>query len=298
MHVDGRRLHYFITIANLGSLGHAAQVLHVAQPALSRQLRLLEDEVGTPLMYRNARGVTLTPAGQSYYESARRLLADGAIASDRALRTARGEIGHLRLGFSEIYAWHPDVLYALQTVRRETPSVTFTVEASLSGTVVQRVLEGHLDMALAYTGPIADDSPLTIAPWMEDVYLLAVHETSALISHPPRRLADLNDIDFILFRRDLSPKLHDLMIHHFHARGFTPRIAQEGTTHYTVLGLVAAGLGYSVIPASAAQRLPMGVKLIPVTDLDVTMPINLVWRKDNPAPMIPRFANLLCGKPR
>jgi DNA-binding transcriptional LysR family regulator len=296
MYIDGRRLHYFVTIADLGSLGRAAQVLHIAQPALSRQLRLLEDEVGTPLMARAARGMTLTAAGQSYYQSARTLINDGLAASARAVRAAQGDVGHLNLGFSEIYAWHADVLRALQTYRRDSPGVTFTIEALLSGAVTQRVLDGKLDMALAYTGLLPKDSPLVAAHWMEDHYLLAVHEDSALAHRPPRQLADLNAEDFILFRRDQSPRLHDLMIHHFYQHGFSPRIVQEGTTHFTVLGLVAAGLGCTVMPASAGSRLPPGVKLMPVPDLDIRMPINLVWRRDNPSPMIQRFVELLCVK--
>lgn len=67
MYLDGRRLHYFLTVADLGSLGRAAEVLHVAQPALSRQIRLLEEDVGVPLMARNTRGMTLTAAGRAYY---------------------------------------------------------------------------------------------------------------------------------------------------------------------------------------------------------------------------------------
>jgi DNA-binding transcriptional LysR family regulator len=294
MTFDGRRLHYFVTIADQGSLGRAAETLHIAQPALSRQMRLLEEEVGTPLMARSARGMTLTAAGSAYYRSARKLLDDAAAAAVQAVSAARGEVGRLRLGFSEIYAWHEDVLRALQTYRSESPGVTFTIEAMLSGAITQRVIDGHLDLALAFVGPLADDSPLATLPWMEDRYLLAVHEDSALARHPPGCLADLNKEDFILFRRDQSPRLHDLMIHHFFQRGFSPRIVQEGTSHFTVLGLVAAGLGCSVIPASAQRRLPPGVMLLEVPDLELNMPIHLVWRKEDHSPVIQRFAELLC----
>lgn len=299
MHIDGRRLHYFLTIADQGSLGRAAEVLHIAQPALSRQMRLLEDAVGTTLMDRTTRGMALTAAGEAYYRSARRLLDDAAAAALQAVGAARGDQGHLRLGFSEIYAWHPEVLEALHTYRTESPDVTFTVEAMLSGVVTERVLEGNLDLALAYTGGLSEDSPLKSRYWMTDTYLLAVHETSALVKRPPKRLAELSGEDFILFRRDQSPRLHDLMIHHFHERGFSPRITQEGTSHNTVLGLVAAGLGCTVIPASAAQqRLPQGVRLLSVPDFDVRMPVDLVWRRDRLTPVIQRFADLLCGSKR
>ncbi len=298
MTLNGRQLQYFVTIADSGSLGRAAQELHIAQPALSRQMRLLEELVGARLLERTARGMRLTPAGQSYYQSARQLLNDNLMATTQALRVSQGEFGQLRLGFSEIYAWHPDVLSALRTYRRDCPEVSFTIEAMLSGVVIQRVLDGQLDAALAFTGDLAKDSPLDCKPWIVDRYLLAIHEDSELAHWSSQRLAklklaDLNEQDFIMFRRDQSPRLHDLMIHHFYQQGFSPRVVQEGTTHYTVLGLVAAGLGCAIVPASAVGRLPTGVKLIAVSDLDIRMQINLVWRKDNASPLIQRFAKIL-----
>ncbi len=295
MHLDGRKLHYFITVADLGSLGRAAEVLHVAQPALSRQIRLLEEQVGVPLMERTARGMSLTPAGRAYYLSARQLLDQGQAASAMATLVARGHVGRLRLGISEIYAWHPDVLRTLQMYRSESPGVAFMIEAMLSGAVTGRVLDGHLDLALATTGPLAADGPLVSAPWLVDEYRLAVNMASPLARRPPRCLADLNGEDFVLFRRDQSPYLHDLMIHHFHQRGFSPHVVQEGTTHYTVLGLIAAGLGCSILPASAGQRLPPGVRLVRVPDLQLNVPVSLVWRRDSHTPVIQRFAELLCG---
>lgn len=294
MVLDGRRLHYFVTVAKVGSLGRAAEVLHVAQPALTRQMRLLEAEVGVTLLERSVRGMQLTAAGRAYCESAQRLLGEADAAAVRARAAALGDVGHLSLGFSELYAWHPRVLHALQTYRRESPGVTFTIEAMLSGVVTDRVLGGQLDLALAYLGSLDAQSPLRAVHWMTDDYLLAVHEASALVQRPPQRLAELAGEDFVLFRRDQSPRLHDLLIHHFHQRGFTPRITQEGTTHYTVLALVAAGLGCSIIPASAAlQRLPRTVRLLPVGDLDIRMPIHLVWRQDNRTPVIERFVALM-----
>jgi DNA-binding transcriptional LysR family regulator len=296
MHIDGRRLHYFITVADQGSLGRAAQVLHIAQPALTRQIRLLEGTVGAQLMTRTSRGMALTAAGQAYYKSARRLIEDAEAASRQAIRTSLGNNGVLRIGFSEIYAWHPDVLQALRTQRMNCPEVTFKVEATLSGVVIQRVLEGHLDLALAFIGAPLEDSPLQARPWMTDTYLLAVHETSPMAKKPPKKLAQLLGEDFIFFRREPSPRLYDLMIHHFHERHFSPRITQEATSHNTALGMVAAGLGCTVIPRSVAQqRLPDGVCLIAIADLDVQMQVNLVWRRDHLTPVVERFADLLCG---
>lgn len=298
MTIDGRRLHYFITVAKVGSLGRAAEVLHVAQPALTRQMRLLEEEVGVPLLHRSARGMALTEAGRAYLLRAQRLVDDASAAAAHARSAAQGDVGHLRLGFSEIYAWHPQVLGALRAYRRSSPGVTFTIEAMLSGIVTERVLGGQLDMGLAYLGEPPHPAALRCLPWMSDDYLLAVHEDSPLAQRPPQRLAELNGEDFIMFRRDQSSHLHDLMVHHFHQRGFSPRITQEGTTHFTVLGLVAADLGCAIIPASAAaQHLPQGVRLQRVPDFDIRVPIHLLWRVDNETPVVRRFAERLCGTP-
>jgi DNA-binding transcriptional LysR family regulator len=296
MHIDGRRLHYFLRVAEAGSLGRAAQSLHVAQPALSRQMQLLEDEVGAPLFERTARGMPLTAAGHAFYADAKRLLSDGQDAMRRARLAASGHLGHLKVGFSEIYLWHPQVLAALRQCREDQQTVTFTVEAMLSGAIADRVRSGHLDLALAYSGQIDEgDAELRHCPWFTDEYRLVVPVGSRLGSTPPASLAELNDEDFILFRRDQSPRMHDMIMTHFHQRGFSPRIVQEGTTHYTVLALVAAGLGCSVMPLSAASRLPEGVRLVTVPDMALLTPIHAVWRAAAETPLLRRFVDLLTG---
>jgi DNA-binding transcriptional LysR family regulator len=295
MTLDGRRLHYFVTVAEAGSLGRAAALLHVAQPALTRQIRLLEEDVGVALMRRTSRGMVLTPAGQVYCDSARKLLADARHAASTAVLAARGDLGHLRLGFSEIYAWHPQVLDALQHYRQQSPGVTFTIEAMLSGAVTQRLLGGQLDLAVVYAGTLLDDGSLQSRLWITDEYRLAVNANSALARKPPKHLRELADEDFIFFRRDESPQMHDMIIHHFHQRGYSPRIVQEGTSHHTAMTLVAAGLGCSVLPLAAQVSMPANIRLVAVADMQLYTPIHLVWRRDNPSPLIGRFAQHLLG---
>ncbi|MFT4194298.1 LysR family transcriptional regulator [Ottowia sp.] len=294
MPIDGRRLLYFVRVAEAGSLGRAAQSLHVAQPALSRQMRLLEDEVGATLFERTARGMPLTAAGATFYADVKRLLSDEQDAMRRARLASGGHLGHLRVGFSEIYLWHPQVLAALRACRAEDAAVTFTIEAMLSGAITDRLRSGHLDLALAYSGQIDEDDPdLRHRPWFTDEYQLAVAVDSPLARQPPACLAELNGEDFILFRRDQSPRMHDMIMGHFHERGFTPRIVQEGTSHHTVLALVAAGLGCSVMPISAKARMPRGVRLMEVADMALRTPIHAVWSAASETPLLRRFMALL-----
>lgn len=295
MNASERRLQCFVTVAQMGSLGRAAEHLHLAQPALTRHMRLLEEEVGAALFERTSRGMALTAAGKVYLGAARQLLADARAAAQSARLAAGGRYGHLRLGFSEIYAWHPDVLRVLRTYRDEAPDVTFSIEALLSGAITQRLLDGHLDLAVAYPGTSGPAQPLASRIWLTDEYRLAVNRRSPLATRPPARLRDLAGEDFVLFRRDQSPPMYDLILHHFHERGFSPRIVQEGTSHTTVLALVAAGLGCSVIPQSAASRIPPDVCLVPVGDLALHTPIHLIWRRDHADELIARFGDLLCA---
>lgn len=131
MTVSSRRLSYFACIAETGSLGRAAESLHIAQPALSRQMQLLEAELGAALFERTARGMVLTAAGRAFHADVRRLLADEQDAMRRARMAASGQLGHLKVGFSEIYLWHPQVLSTLRLCRALDDNVTFTVEAML-----------------------------------------------------------------------------------------------------------------------------------------------------------------------
>jgi DNA-binding transcriptional LysR family regulator len=165
----------------------------------------------------------------------------------------------------------------------------------LSGVVTQRVRDGQLDLAIAHLPVTGVDEALTSVPWLVDDYMLAVHANSPWVARPPQRMAELGDTDFVMFSRERSPGLFDRLIHHLHQLGFTPNIAQEGTTLYTVLGLVAAGLGSAVVPGSAAHHLPPGVRLLSVADLALRVPVSLVWRSDNHSPLIARFQSLLCA---
>ena len=174
------------------------------------------------------------------------------------------------------------------------PAVTFSVEAMLSGAIAERLRSGQLDLAVVFGGQVEPhEDELARQLWFVDDSRLAVPADSPLLARPPMRLAELNEQDFVLFRRDLSPRMHDMIVHHFHQRGLSPRIVQEGTSHYTVLGLVAAGLGCSVMPVSAQARMPDGVRLLKVPDLALHTPIHAVWRAGAETPLLRRFVDLL-----
>ena len=130
--MDLRQLRYFVAVAEHGSISVAAQAVHIAQPALTRQMQALEDELGTALFERTTRGVKLTDAGKQLLTDASRLLDDTAAAKERAQRAGRGEIGHLSIALPVVQTLAPMTAEVLRNYRREVPGVSISLRHLLS----------------------------------------------------------------------------------------------------------------------------------------------------------------------
>lgn len=131
--MDFRHLRYFLAVVDSGSVAAAARQLHIVQPALSPQIRDLEEELGAALFSRNARGVELTAAGAQFVLDAWRLLIDIESARQRALRVAQGSAGTLRIGVSATYGWHPTILSHINNFRQSHPDISLYVEPAARG---------------------------------------------------------------------------------------------------------------------------------------------------------------------
>ncbi|MGQ7248840.1 LysR family substrate-binding domain-containing protein [Halomonas sp. V046] len=140
--------------------------------------------------------------------------------------------------------------------------------------------------------PPPDDDELCSHCLYEDRLILVTSAGSRLAEHPPRRLSDLNSEGFIWFERSASPVYHDKLIHAFQRRGFTPHVVQEGTDNATMLCLVAAGMGCTILPEMTMAGAPDGVVSHRLTDLDLTLPLMLVWRRDASLPAVRRLIEI------
>ncbi len=291
MSMDFKRLANFVAVVEHGTLGRAAKTLFVAQPALTRQLQLLEEDVGVQLLKRSARGVRPTAAGSIFLRGARKLLADYEETKRAALRASQGEEGSLAVGVSDIYSWHPTVASAVRAFKTRFPAVGFNLAPLLSGEIVARVLSGDLDCGFVLM--TSTDARLKALPVLRDGLSLAVHRQSPLAAHPPRNLRQLAGADLILSSRAATPWLFDLLIHACHRRGLTPRVAHEGATHSAVLALVAAGMGCALLPDAVHLRRPDDVLLLKLSDLKEELQIQLVWRDEDSSPTIARFVEVV-----
>lgn len=286
--MDLRRLENFVAVVDAGSIGRAALSLHVAQPALSRQMQLLEDEVGIALFERLPRGVRLTPGGQEFLNGVRRLLKDSVQVVENAVRASRGEFGALSLGVSEFYAFHPQVLAMIRGYTSQSPAVRFRLAPLLSGEIVQQITDGGLDGGFVFSVPWQTPA-LSSRALLKEKLLVAVSSTSALGRRKRCRLAMIDGTDLILVPREQTPWFYDFLIHLLHERGIVPRVTLEGGNHSAVMALVAAGLGYALVPATARFVRPPDVALLEIDDLDVEIGIDFVWRADNRSPSLARF---------
>ena len=284
-----RHLRYFVGVGEEQHFGRAAERLHVAQPALSRQIQDLEREIGFPLFERLPRGVRLSAAGGLFLEDARRILAEVQEAARRAGQAARGLAGTLRVGFVESISWHGIVLESFRRFHERQADAEMIPIPMLSLAQADAVRIGRLDagfiVRIAALG--GDLEQRTVAVHK---VVLAVPKGHLLTRKRGLRLRDLRDVPFVCFPRRANPPAYDQLIEACYRGGLKSlRIVQEADDHATILSLVACRLGVAMVSDSARWQCPKGVALLPIVDLNVKVSFSLIWRKDNKSPLLQKF---------
>jgi len=284
-----RHLRYFVAVGEEQHYGRGARRLRVAQPALSRQIQHLEDELGFKLFDRLPRGVKISAAGKSFLEDARRILQQVNEATTRARRVARGQSGTLRVGFTENASWHGVVPESFRKFRQEQPDAELQVNPLSSLEQIEAVRSGRLDAGFIFNMP-KTDRELDQIPVASHKIALAAPRGHPLQKFKKLRLRDLSDTHFVWFPRRESPAFYDRLMHECFRGGLkSPRIVQEGVNEATMLSLVSHGVGVAFVNENARWRCPQGVVVLPVMDLNLQLPLALVWRKDNASPLLAKF---------
>lgn len=245
-----RHLRYFVHVAELGSVSRASEKLFVAQPALSAQIRQLEDEVGVPLFVRLPRGVRLTAAGESFLEDARIILTRTLQASRRARSREQDQQQVFRVGLvpSATHGWLPAVLSRL---REEGLALRVEVRELITSRQLQALRDNEIEIGLGRPGPGLDER--FVISVIDDPYCLAVP-----IGHPlalasqTLALAEAASEHFVGFSRYQVADFFDRTAALCLAAGFSPDVRHEAGQFLNVLALVACGLGVAIVPASFA----------------------------------------------
>lgn len=288
-----RHLRYFVAVGEEQHFGRAAQRLHLAQPALSRQIQDLEDEIGFKLFERLPRGVKLNEAGKSFLEDARRILQQVNEAALRAGRVARGQSGTLRVGFTENTSWHGVVPESFRQFRQRQPDAELQLNPLSTMEQVEAVHNGRLDAGFVFnlqlTDPDFDQLPLALHN-----LVLAAPKGHPLAKVKKLQLRDIGDTPFVWFPRRESPLYYDRLMQECSRGGLkAPNIVQEGVNEATIMSLVLHGVGVAFVTDNARWRCPKGVIILPVTDLVLPFLLSLVWRKCNVSPLLANFVEVV-----
>ena len=281
-----RQLRYFVAVAETLNFGRAATRLNMSQPPLSRQIKAFETELGTTLFARTSRGVRLSAAGGALLVEARRLLREADAIAAGAHALGRGEIGSVRLGFISTASYNvlPRVL---PEFHRRRPGVRLHLQEATSDAQAAMLREGDLDVALVV--PPLFEADCEYRPLLREPLIAALPARRRW----PRRvpLATLASEPFILFPRKAGVGLYDLIVGFCRDAGFTPRIEQEAIQMPTIVGLVAAGMGVSLVPASLRQMRRTGVVYRPLAQTSPLMEVGLAWRNGAIDPAVTAFVD-------
>jgi DNA-binding transcriptional LysR family regulator len=284
-----RHLRYFLAVGEEQHYGRAAARLRVAQPALSRQIQDLEEELGFKLFERLPRGVKLSAAGQLFLEDARRILREVNEAAARAARVARGQSGTLRVGFTESASWRGVVPESFRRFREMQPDAELQLQPSPSLVQLDALRSGRLDAGFVFNMPKTDPELYARPVAMERIEL-AVPTSHPVAKLKQVRLRELAGAPFVWFPRREAPALYDRLMRECFRGGLkSPRIVQEGQDEATILSLVATGLGIGWVLGTARWHRPKSVVIVSVLDMDLPQELSLAWRKDNRSPLLARF---------
>ncbi|HEX4205725.1 MAG TPA: LysR family transcriptional regulator [Ktedonobacteraceae bacterium] len=285
-----RHLRYFVTVAEELHFGHAAQRLRIAQPPLSQQIRQLEEELGVQLFLRTRRSVSLTEAGVAFLVEAQRVLEQAKHAIEVAQRTDRGERGQLIIGFvgSATYGLLPKLLHRF---RERFPDVTLVLHELTTGQQIQALHEQRIHLGVL-RHPVAQDSLMTEA-FTREALIVALPEQHHLATQKSLSLSALAGEPFVLFPRHLGAGLYDHILSLCQQAGFSPRVTQEAIQMQTMVGLVAAGFGICLVPASLQQLRQEGVVYCELNEAPACVELALAWRRDDTTPVLCTFLDLV-----
>ncbi len=289
-----RHLRYFTAVVQWKGYREASRRLHVAQSAISRTISDLEEELGLKLFSRTKRVAQLTPEGEVFYAEAVRTLAQAELAINTAKRAAKGEIGKLSIGFlgSATYAFLPELV---RTFKAQRPGINLTL-LELSPLQQEAALEqGLIDIGFTRT-LTAEQSKIFSSRHLYDDPMMAVLPASRQVKTKRVRISDLAKESFVLFHREGAPPLFDTIIGMCNDAGFSPRVENEPNMMQTVLSLVQAEVGVSIVPACVRNLRSDAVRFYRLQPDEVRVELVAAWKKETPSVALRAFLDLIDAK--
>jgi len=283
-----RQIRSFLSIAETLHFGRTAELIHLSQPALSLQIRALENEVGVRLFERNRRKTTLTAAGVAFRDDAVTAVSQLDQAVRRAKLAADGKLGLLRVGFIST-AGNEIMPTIVRQFSESNPEVEFSLLNVLTADQLQMLDVGSLDIGFLRL-PIGEHPELEVVRVHREPFVVVVPLSHKLAKKKKKiHLRELSGQAFVMYERSYAPGFHDLMLGILRDAGIVPHVRQTAGQMPTLISLVAAGMGISILPRSTVTHSVASVVPCEIADAISMSEIGMAVNKRNRPAIVDNF---------
>lgn len=289
--IELRHLRYFRAVAEELSFSRASERLHIAQPPLSQQVKQLESELGVLLIDRDNRPLRLTDAGQYLLEKTQELFASINTTIGEVRGIGLGLTGRISIGFagSTMYNLLPDIV---NTYRDQYPMVELVFKEMLAAEIHAAIETHKIDIGFSRPGIEVFDNIEQVL-LVKEPLVVAIPERHPFSKNGCLDIEKLDGEAVILYPQHPRPSLTDLIIETLHAKHVRIRIVQEVTNLQTALGMVAARVGITFVPASVGEHERAGIQFLPLNPQVLFSPLTAVWRRNNKSASLHNFLNIM-----
>jgi len=293
LELELRHLRYFVMVAEELNFTRAAERLDMAQPPLSQQIQDLEDEVLGVKLFERKRPLRLTQAGVAFLNDARSLLATLELAIDKTQRIERGESGYLIVGFTSSMA-NGVSIDILQDFQQQYPNIKLILRELNSAVQINRLRERQVDIVFIYRDrKIIPDKDLEVLPLQPEQLIVVLPERHPLAAKEAIEIAALDGEEFIMPLPQLEAGLFPQINQIFKQAQIEPNIVQSALFMVTILGLVAGGVGISILPSSVQNLQRKGVVYRPLVEQTLSDRLTAIWRADDSSAILSNFIHVI-----
>jgi DNA-binding transcriptional LysR family regulator len=285
-----RQIRSFLSIAETLHFGRTAELIHLSQPALSLQIRALEEEVGVRLFERDRRKTTLTAAGLAFRDNATAAVSQLEQAIRRARLAADGKLGLLRIGFIST-AGSEIVPNLVRRFRDSNPDVVFSLCNVLTTDQIRMLAAGSLDIGFLRL-PIGEHPELEVVEVHREPFVVVTPSSHKLAKRKKVALHELSGQNFVMYERSFAPGFHDLIFGMLRDAGVVPNVCQTAGQMPTLISLVDSGMGISILPASAVKNSVASVVACQIAGTIPRSKIAIAINKGNRAAIVGSFRSL------
>lgn len=288
--MEFRQLRYFMMLADELHYRRAAEKLFIVQPALSKQIKSLEEELGVLLFERNRRKVLLTPAGAYFRQELEKILSQLEQVSNRVRLVKDGQGGEIRIGYvgSCIHTFLPGVI---STLHDRYPDIHLYLDEMTTQAQLQALKRGALDVAFCRNPALSGRFGRCLV--FQETFSVILPEAHSLEASNFRSMLQLENEPFILPKQGDGDNYYKLQLSICEDAGFTPVVAHETVHGHTALNLVDQQFGISILPSSFAAVTSAKVRFIELKNIPQRSEITAVWDKKNPNPTLPKLLAIL-----